>query len=206
MRRKQNHSTTYITFPAVNLYYEDLKQMYDLLKSESEELIFEINEYELDNFNDIKEIHEQISYIKFTTKNPDMVMEMKKEISLFSYDQSMKAKGMINEINQIITKRRIFFSKGVSDRLVSFFAALPFLIVFLLSTGAITNPNIEYVLVVILILVWLVSLTLIFSNNRKSKYFNSTKKQTPNFFERNKDAIILLFIGAILGWGLGKFF
>jgi len=188
-------------FKMPHLFREDLEAIENILKDLSPE------KYRLETgdaeYNIIEEVKEniRITDLSFHTYNPYIYLNFGESGSyIYTDSDSLEVLGAIKKIADIISRRErkfLWYMVRLAPLLLVIFAPLLTLLILLREEG-INISNVFLIFVAISLGLWPVVAYYI-GFNRFSIVEFVYKKDRVNFFIRNKDQLLLIIIGTIIG-------
>lgn len=181
------------------LYREDLEAIEMIIKDELKprEYKFETKDYEFDNIGTIpKDIESSVDF-HIQTYNPYISIDFNRfSASVYANDDDLNTIGALTKIIEILSKKErklLYWSQ-------KFAWVAPMLLIVPISTlGKIKSTSPWFLLgfSIPAVILWIVSFYL--SVYKFSRINFTSYKDSPSFLKRNRDQIILLIIGAIIG-------
>jgi len=192
-------------FPFVKIHLEDIEEIIEILENEGiKDIKLETKDYSF-NKNEIKDIKEnQISSLRISSHTPSYfyINFNSYEVKIYSEKDTSKALGLIEKIGLILHKKK----KTLINLLCSiWFAIIIQLLIITISIIISKKFENETLFFIGMVLSFLIFMTIsYFSTKNKSSIVLEYKKDSPNYWIRNKDKIItnLLFtaIGTVIGY------
>lgn len=184
----------------LRLFKNDIIQIYNICKENCNEVTIVANDYKLDNIEELDKINDKvINEFETVCCNPNFKLTLTKDSATMSLDDinNIKLVGLGEKINEILSKRKSF---------LRFFASywtlltIPFiiLILFCFITDNAKNRIISFLLILFIPLSGL-GWTIWMRVRRHCLVYLSDYPSIIGFFKRNKDSILLLFFGALIG-------
>lgn len=212
MKKKQHK---YIEFnKPVHLYLDDLLEIENILKEKLKVKTFKISfdDYEADGFKEILEGTENVGgYLKIETSEPYITITIYKfKIAIWILTSTLEIEGATAEINDLL-KHRIRMLSYYSRKIINLGG---YLIIVLASISSFfwldqISKNNRIIFLVILLLAFILWIFTTLKPINSIIDFQK-KKNAPNFFQRNKDRVLVgLIVGipvAILSFLLGFIF
>jgi hypothetical protein len=188
-------------FKMPHLFREDLEAIENILKELSpKEYGLETEDAEYDTIKDVEE-NLKITNLSFHTYNPYIYLNFGESGAYISADSdSLEVLGTIKKIADIISRRErkfLWYMVRLAPLLLVIFAPLLTLLILLREEG-INISNVFLIFVAISLGLWPVVAYYI-GFNRFSIVEFVYKKDRVNFFIRNKDQLLLIIIGTIIG-------
>lgn len=203
MRKVVNSYT--LEVPPGIFYIEDILEIYSLLKDSTDKFDFFVDEYVLDDFDELYEFQQsKVKQIGFISNEPEIHVTISNWVTIYISDDTYLSRGIAEKIGTIAKKRMKPFSikSRTPSILVLIIIMLTFSIGFPLLLTA--NYNLGYGFMVSGFTFFLAIYFL--SMIRRSKIILSSRKEIPSFWKNNRDKIILLVLGAFLGGFVTKLF
>jgi len=188
-------------FKMPHLFREDLEAIENILKELSpKEYGLETEDAEYDTIKDVEE-NLKITNLSFHTYNPYIYLNFGESGAYISADSdSLEVLGTIKKIADIISRRErkfLWYMVRLAPLLLVIFAPLLTLLILLREEG-INISNVFLIFVAISLGLWPVVAYYI-GFYRFSIVEFVYKKDRVNFFIRNKDQLLLIIIGTIIG-------
>jgi len=196
---KQSQFYLYRPLPILRLYLDEIHELYEFLSEQSKgKVSIYTCGYKLTSLDEISKLPKDITNeIRFTMEASNIQINLSHAGGhIFCTDTSMNTEGIVSRIEQIFQKckpyKPIFYEK--SSWLSLLFGA-PFLLgiiffnLYLIIVGAI---------------IWIIAFSILliemnYDLNRHNTIIFKRRKDATGFFNRNKDQIYLLLIGAVIG-------
>lgn len=188
------------TFNPVILYLDDIKKIYELMESEEPELRIITDDYILDNIDELSNLkRESINVLQISKDHYNFRFEMgESDIRFVSGKDTPAISGIYLQIKEIMKKRE--------RKLVSFFRSKAFILIFpgiggmLFWFGILRWKSVHAIVIglAIFLLTILISFKYTFGSYQ-SKIILKYKIDSPSFFRRNRDEIIIGIVFYILG-------
>ncbi len=186
-----------------HIYREDLEKIENLILNELKprEYKIETNEYEYEKVEQLQKDLGTAVDLHVQTYTPYLSIDFNKNSArVYSGDDDLKTMGAFDQIFSILSKKErrvLYYLSKVSVWVapILFFAPIRALA----EIDKVDNPKLWVVLGVVLVsaLWWVIGF---YSSLYKFSIIDFTYlKEKPNFIVRNKDQIILVVIGAIIG-------
>jgi hypothetical protein len=208
MKRKNQSYIKELEMP--RLFREDLISIEKIIKEDLQpkEYKIETKEYEYESVNLIPDDHKTVTELRIQTYTPYISIEFNRfNARIYSADDDLKTTGALTKILEILVKkeRRVLYW---SQKTSTFLAPILFLVSFrlLVETGKLelTKQWLTLGIFISSIIWWVASFH---TSMRRFSIINfALSRERPNFLQRNKDQIMLLIVGAILGTFFTVFF
>ena len=209
--KKVKESSKSQSFPSVELFLSDLEEIYEILTETSKEINISSGEYVYESLRDLRENNPQkIKKLEFQGHNPYISLSFKKSINsvwLYIGDVTKESENAFYRISAILNKKKLPLSKFFTFPLFVIFNII-FFILLCIPKDLIQNifpSKISFLSFVFLPLI-LSIFCFLFSTGYLSKINLINKNKRSTFIKRKKDDIILLIIGAIIGFILNELF
>lgn len=196
---KKLDKTIYTELEPTRLFLGNLEKIENLFIENVESFTIETQDYEYSSIDELKsnEKDKKIKSIKYLGHNPYLSIEFTGYSSRFYSSKSdLKYVGMLSKVREIInsTKRKPAFIYSISFYFISW-------VIFQLYYWIASRNLIVLISFSVPYLLWTI---LMISNNfyRNTTFHLVYKENQENFFVRNKDQLIILIIGAIIGAAL----
>lgn len=196
------------------IYRDDLEEIYNLLHRYSDSVVFTVDEYELDSADELGQLKKkQAEKVEFSISKPYIAIKIKDNgASIYAGDnEDINANAITNKFVTALKKRkRPILFEFMEDNYLKINMVLWLLLAFCLIFHDFYYPYPLY-LAAFLFGIFLIAsgivLFPIITKKDKTIVSLSYKKDSPSFFQRNRDAIvveiiigiIILVLGAILG-------
>jgi len=202
MKKKKNYNYYALNFKMPHLFREDLELLEKIIKEElkPKEYKLETEEFEYQEFKEISEDTETTSEFHIQTHSPYISIDFSNHSArLYADSDDLKTIGALKKIEEIIFRRERKTLWRISN-----LSMWSIVLIYLPQLLSIMSPKIGSKLVFILLLTFIVMVILWFfigfrSLNNFSLIEFAYSKNKPNFFTRNKDQIILIIFGTIIG-------
>ena len=200
-------------YPSANIYKDDLLKIIEILEEICDEVEISDDEYEYDSLEELEqEKGIRPKKISITGRSPHVSIDLKpRSIWLYRSSSDQKSVYAYKSIEDIILKRKnlisILFNKSVG--IISCIILFIFLATMPVETIKTWFPDRLSRLLFLLVLIGTPMIS--FFNGMGSFSFITLRKshEDGSFFDRNKDDIVKIIIGAIAGaivtWVLTKF-
>jgi hypothetical protein len=186
--------------PPVKLYLDDLKHIYEILKERVKSIEITTEDYEVEDINQLKNLEiKKLHRLSIECSNPYITIEFHpSSASIYFAEDSTYNRGILSEIEDIISKRKVFLGRF----LTSFWAN--FLIGGLIGgsfIGMLVMPKTYAWLFLALELIFILSMIFLwrFAFRSYSTIILLERKEESSFWKRNRDQIFIVIIGAIAG-------
>jgi len=197
-KKNQSHRQDFLM---PHLFREDLEEIEEILKeSDPENLKFETNDFEYGSVKEIPEKDKRLDYFHIQIYRPYISIDFSKTSAyIYASEKDIKSLGIAGKIADVVKKRErkfLFYIRSFSGIFSGILFGIPFFFMLI-------NFDISKRLAIILLFLLfggIVSIIL-FTNNipRYSIIELYYKKDKPSFFVKNRDQIILITFGTILG-------
>lgn len=191
------------SLPPIKIYQDELSELYFfLMETCSEDITIQTCGYELDTIDDVSNLPTgETNEIHFHCDQPYISIDLTPySASIYCSDTSIEAEGIVSKISQILFKGK----RKLLDMpwWLSILVGIPIVIGILAS---------NWPLIIFGIILMASGLTIVSWEERlKTKMYSTivfnTRKESPGFWARNKDKIILLIIGSFIGALFTMFF
>lgn len=187
---------THRKLPPLRIYEDELRELYSFLTDTCEESIsIETCGYELDSIDECRNLPEKQSHeITISCKKPYLQIQLTQHYGeMYCGDANIEAEGIISRAEQILRK-----GERNHPRLTEKWWWLIPLFAGLLGMGC-ASQSVSLIAVgtVLLVLSWVV-VVVEYRLSYNTVVF-ALRKDAPSFWSRNKDQVLLLFIGAVVG-------
>ena len=212
--KKVKESSKSQSFPSVELFLSDLEEIYEILTETSKEINISSGEYVYESLQDLKENNPQkIKKIEFQGYNPYISLKFKKSLSsansvwLYIGNVTKESENAFYRISAILNRKRLPLSKFFTFPLFFIFYSIFFILLYI-PYDLIQKifPSKISILSFIFLPLILSIFCFLFSTGYLSKINLINKNKRSTFIKRKKDDIILLIIGAIIGFILNELF
>ncbi|MGD9639581.1 MAG: hypothetical protein AB7U85_11110 [Alphaproteobacteria bacterium] len=197
-------------FPSVNLFKDDLVKIIELLSEVCEIVEISDDEYEYESLEELQQTKGLTpKKISISGRNPNVSIDLKQRGSwLYRISSDQQSIYAYKGIEDIFVKKR-----NIIGRLFNRTVGVIFFIFFAVTSKEIIINWFPDLVQRIMFVVLLMGVPIISFCNEWGFFSYITLKKSHeefNFFERNKDDIIKIIIGAVIGalitWALTKFF
>ena len=194
-----------IDIPPVRLYMEDIREIEEIYRQNCKEYKIRTEDFVFDSSEELKSINEKkISNLYFESSNPSISMRLYKRYGVISgYNDEVSVLGIVTKIKSVLDKRVTPLRYIDSKWFVIFIVFLSLLsFQWALSFYRLADKVdklflfVSYLILSSLLLFSWMAFTLFMKHSVIYLFDKSSQK---NFFSRNKDQIVLVTIGAILG-------
>lgn len=178
----------------VKLYYDDIKQIFEILNETGSEIKIIADEYRIDSLEEISSIEKHFfTYLNITSKDPYISVEFSPDrVWIFAYENTPLASGIFYKIKMILDSniRKLSTLLQCSPLWGVTFGIGIVSLLFLAKT----EISVNYAIIPFFII--LTGFLLFYYGwKSKFKYYSiiipKKRKESPNFWQRNKDQIIL---------------
>ncbi|MFZ2098396.1 MAG: hypothetical protein WAV05_17325 [Anaerolineales bacterium] len=186
------------TLPHLRLYRDEIEELYQfLIGIADEKVIIETCGYRLSSIDEISQLSKDTTHdIQFSTNKPYIRIRL----TAYSGDiyigkGDVEAEGIASLIENILLKGKTYQPLLHNNPWLSFLPVIPLIVgiimrnIFIIILGSV---------LFIASVVWL-SVETHFSVTRYNIIIFHSRKNTLNFWKRNKDQIIMLIVGAVIG-------
>lgn len=202
MKKKEIYSSHTLNFKMPHLFREDLELLEKIIKKElkPEEYKLETEEFEYQELKEISEDTEPMNKFHIQTDSPYISIDFSNyDARLYADSDDLKTIGALKKIEEIISRRERKTLWRISN-----LSMWSIVLIYLLQLLPIMFPKIGFKLFFILLLTFIIMVILwLFIGFRSLNNFSliefAYSKSKSNFFTRNKDQIILIIFGAIIG-------
>jgi len=185
----------------VALYLDDLERIIEIFKEASDDVRILTSEYELDSIDEFRNLHEEtLNYLKISISEPFVSLELKPNgIWLFISEDELISRGVFEKIKQLLHSRR---------RKLSWLTANPYLAGAAVGSSAfpffkaIDSQNVYWaVLGCSLLMIGAIWTWWSFAGTLKKYSIVRLRRraESPSFWKRKKDDIVLVIISAVVG-------
>ena len=208
MKKKKDLDINF-KYPVI-LYREDLLEIQQILLEDlkAKNLNISFDEYEANKIEEIPADTKTTTQIRMSSYSPSITFAIRSySNSITTYSDSLEIEGAMQRIYNILNKNSRAFIYGVF-RIFNFFSIVVYIsLVLLISTSKVDkyfSSEGQIFLLIALFLSSIVVVRLLF-NPIVSIINFGTKKETPNFWIKNKDQILVGIIIAVFGLIAGYF-
>ena len=184
----------------VKLYLDDLTEIVEILKGACEEVCIQIEDVQLDDLDEISSLRKEVIFdISVRGYEPYVSVEMKPHtIHLYIQEDTPESRGLLEKVKTVLLRCRRF-TLFLDNAPYIFGTLLGFSIgIFVILKE---RPMVFGILNLALFMAVVLSFKFVF--NEKLKHYTTVvlkyKIETPGFFKRNKDRILLALISASIG-------
>lgn len=192
-----------------HLYRDDLILIENIFKEDSsvEKFNIKFNDCEYDSFNEIPENEKSVNYIKISSYNPYIYIELTKTSSniYVSNIEDTKIRGIFSKIQDILkqTERKVLWIFSGSILGNTFIPIVVFGVSFGLLSKVIKNEKYSLVIGLIVYIFWAIC-----SGYSSLKFYSkvdfSFKKNKSSFWIRKKDEVLVAVLAAFAGAFIGS--
>jgi len=181
-------------FKPIKLFYDDIESLYDIFREQTDEIKIEADMYELENINEILSIKKRyFTNLKFSIYKPYMSLEFSNNsIRLYTSDDTPIQRGLFEKLNSLLKKKERFPLSLLLNPILSIIPVAILGGIFFIEDITLRS------IVSFITIIWLASIML-YDMKFHSMIIPIHKNSQPNFFQRNKDQIILVIISAVVG-------
>lgn len=190
----------------ITLYSDDLDFIHEKILDTCSKIEYSTDRYEYDSLEELKkESSPKVDNLSISGRNPYISIDISKHrIWLYTSGENSDVVNLYYFFKDYLQKKGSIYSKIFNTWIWGIINAffLPSGLLFLFSDYFLKKTPISSNKVLILglsVLVIGLLISLIFYR-KGSVIYLSSKNDTDSFFERNRDSIILLVLGAIIGW------
>jgi hypothetical protein len=184
--------------PRLRLYRDEIEELYQFLTGITDEkVIVETCGYRLSSIDEVSKLSNDTAHdLQFSTKSPYI------RIRLTAYGGDIyigkgdvEAEGIASRIENILMKGKTYKPFLYDKPLLFYLFVIPLLVgliirnIFIIILG---------LFLFIIAVVWII-VEMQYSLKRYNTIIFRSRKDTVNFWKRNKDQIIMLIIGAVIG-------
>ncbi len=192
----------------VKVFREDIQESYEILRSASSDVEFEVDEYFLDAVAEISDLKkEKANSIAMKIHDPYVTLVMRRySIEIYTSESDLISEGIVYRLMNTLSKHKMVFLEWLDN--LPMYIISPFMLFgFLMGTTFYkTNIGLAITGLVVFSITVLFSLAILVSSSKeKVKIYLTNSKDRPSFLERNKDELVLMIIGVIIGAIIGKF-
>ncbi len=191
--------------PVIKMYLDDVQAIYDILKNNCNTVIIETDKYQITDITKLKDIGvDEIHEMSFNCQNPDINIELRPYMGrIYISEDSTLTRGILSQIEEILSKcKRKIVSKLESSLFYLLFSLLVSATIVLLVIFVELWLAIFWGVTVVLIYILLVVKSYRLSLRQHSTIILSERRERTNFFNRNRDQIIVGLIIAIVSVAL----
>lgn len=200
------------------LYLEDIEDILESFSKVTDDIIITTTDYELSGIDDFKKINEEcLTELKISSSKPYISLDFtKSDTRIYISEDVPESRGIFEEIKEIIQSRRnkssrIIQSPTLSGAIIgfSFWFILPAVMNMRYKGTVLEDVNDNNGLLLgtgILVLVFGIihsKWTLDIRIKKHSVIYLRRKSESPSFFRRNQDQIIIATFSAIVGAIIG---
>ncbi len=184
--------------PPLELYEDEIRELYDFLSALCKEpVVTQTCGYRLDSLDEIANLpKKKTNSLSFSCRQPYIeirLTEVNGDIYIGSGD--IEAEGIASRIESILFQGKVSIPFLPDTMWLSFLIYVPLAAGFFLADRILIIAG---VLLIFLFIVWSVW-EYRFKTQRYNTIIFSLRKNTPGFWHRNKDQIIMLLIGSVIG-------
>jgi len=185
----------------VKIYFDDLKEIIDILKTTCKQIKIQTEEYLLDDLNELSALKKEILHsLTITGLNPYICLDMTPyRISLYINEDSPESRGLFEKIKEILVRRRRRLASLLHNPILQGIS-LPITIWGLYNALKMKSPFLIFLTGVsfLLCIFWW-----IYGNKDRTQRYTiiipKYRIESPGFLKRNKDSIIVGIISALTG-------
>jgi hypothetical protein len=195
------------TIDCINVYRDDIEQIYEILSHVSPNPQIEVNDYIIEDISEIEKLSkvEIPRYIKI--KVPEIEVRINKSNAwVYSSSHEDSVEGYLFRIVQILENRKKKVVPLIDkwSMIIAFFSSMVGLGLLRLNSANTTINLLGVILMAIALFSFFTGITIFISKATDTKISLMYKKDQPNFFQRNKDDLIIGFTMLVLGILIGK--
>ena len=187
------------SLPSIKIYKDELAEIYKLIKSELKgDVKILACGYEFDSIKEMDELSEETTNdltIKFGFYQFNVFLN-KFRCEIYSENENSHSEGVVSKIERILLKGKRVMQPWLISRWWPLFA-----LTFIMAVCVILLPMryFLYSLILCAIVLGIGGLQGFWKLNYYSIVVFKYRKESPSFLKRNKDKILLMIIGALLG-------
>lgn len=184
--------------PPLRLHLDELHEVYEVLSKYCKEAVtIQTCGYRISNLDELEKLPtEQTHELCISCHNPYLQIRLAQSHGeIYMGDGNIESEGLVSRIEKILLQGKILYPALPKSNWISLLVGLPFAFgiflenIFLAIAGGI-------IIIVNILWVWLY---FDFKTNRHNTIVFKSRKELPNFWKRNKDEIIMLVTGTIIG-------
>ena len=183
--------------PPLRLYEDEVSELYQFISSLAEDVTLQAEGYSLNSLAELKKLPvDHIHNLQISSPRPYLKVDLRHlsaEIYIGSGD--IEAEGIVSRLESILLKGRArvhFVPSGFWGGLL---ASIPIWIGMVLKNIVISGIGIAFAIAYVIIL----TIDTRFQLKRYTTILPMQRKEEESFWARNKDQLLLLIIGAIIG-------
>lgn len=191
--------------PPLRLHLDELREVYEVLSKHCKEpATIQTCGYRLDNLDELGKLPaEQANELYISCLNPYLQIRLARTHGeIYIGDGSIESEGLVSRIEKILLQGKVLYPALPKSNWISLLLGLPLAFGLFLENKILAISGAIIVLVVIL-WGWL---NFNFVTKRYNTIVFKSRKEAPNFWKRNKDEIIMLVVGTIIGVVVTKVF
>ena len=190
-------------FCSVNLYRDDLEKIIDFLSEVSDRVEISDNNYTYDSIDELLDQRGvKPKMISISSYSPFVSIDLKPHsVWLYCCDSEKDSLYAYDRIEEILKKRRLFLSRIFSPAVGIFFFSILLILMIFVPTDLVKTwlPNFWSRLSLVALLFGIPSLSFFLKNGAFSSVVLLRSYEQKNFFIRQKDDLIKIIVGAVLG-------
>jgi len=184
--------------PPLRLHLDELREVYEVLSKYSKEAAtIETCGYRISNLDELGKLPvEQTNELYINSRNPYLQIRLTQTHGkIYVGDGNIESEGLASRIEKILLQGKILYPALPKSNWISFLLGLP------CGLGIILENKILVIVGGIIILVNIIWGLLHFSfvTKRYNTIVFKLRKETPSFWKRNKDELVMLIVGTIIG-------
>jgi hypothetical protein len=189
-------------FPPLRLYFDEIRELYEVLSKHCKEpvTIYTCG-YKITDFDDLKKLSEEQTHeMNISCTNPYLELRLTKVYGeLYIGDGSLESEGLSSRIENCLLKGKATYPVLFKSNWLSYVIVLPLLLGFMLDNKIlITSGAVAWLSYFLFIIIW-GWLHYRFVTQRYNTIIFKSRKEAPNFLQRNKDELIMLIVGTFIG-------
>lgn len=189
--------------PPLRLYLDELRQIYDTLSEYgAEEIEIETCGYRITDFDELRKLSvEQSHELTLGCRKPHLEVRLANYGgSIYVSEGGFDVEGLVSRIESILIHGRFWYPSLPRNNWIAFILGIPFTLGLLLENVVLRIIG-SFFIMAALLWGWLVY---VYATRRHSTVVFKLRRDAPNFWQRNKDDLIKLAIGTIIGIVLTK--
>lgn len=193
-----------IKLPPLRLYLDQLREVYDVLSIHCDKpIIIQTCGYRITDLDELENLpDEQTNELYISSNIPNLQIKLAQNYGeIYSSESSLEVEGLLSRIEKILLHGKTRYP------ISPFNNWLPFLFGLSLCLGIIFRYQNFVIISIIILLVnflWAI-LDFNFVNKPVNTIIFKSRKDSPNFWKRNKDDILKLVLGIIIGSFITKY-
>lgn len=195
----------YVSLPIINIYVDEVREIYNFLAEHCKGGVgIEILDYKLDSIEEINNLpYEMVHNLEITCQEPYIRIRLEKHsASINASEDTIENEGIVAKLKEILLKHKLIVIPVIGYSFITGIAGgLTFFPIYMTMYAYYSKDYAHAIL-------WFIAFTLLLTMTcnmwhqyycRYSTIYLRARKEKDSFWKRNKDQLIMLLIGFLLG-------